>query len=196
MPRTVPPWLTAGALRDREPPTLRGDGVVLRPWRGDDAALVLRAFADPAIVHWHMRTVEDEDEARAFAASWQDRWQAESDAGFVVTDVAGAPVGQVALREVVLAAGWAEVSYWVVPEARGHGTAVAAVRRLATWAFDDLGMHRLEILHAVGNLPSCRVAEKAGFLLEGTLTRVLQHADGWHDAHLHAAVDELQAPGE
>lgn len=191
MPRTVPPWLPAGHLRDREQPVLHDDGVVLRPWTEVDAGLVSRAFADPAIAHWHMRTIADDDEARAFATGWGDRWRAESDAGFVVTLPDGDAVGQVSLREIHLPSGWAELSYWVLPEARGRGVAVAALRTLARWAFDDLGMHRLEVLHAVGNGPSCRVAEKAGFTLEGTLTRVLQHADGWHDAHLHAAVDGL-----
>lgn len=190
MPRTVPPLLPAGHLRDREPPVLAGEGLVLRPWRSDDARLVQRAFADPAIVHWHMRTVEDEQEARAFAEGWARRWHDETDAGFVITRDGDEGVGQVGLREIMLSAGWAEVSYWVLPEARGGGLAVAGVRALTRWAFEDLGMHRLEILHAVGNLPSCRVAEKAGYALEGTLSRVLRHADGWHDAHLHAAVAE------
>lgn len=188
MPRTVPPVLPAGHLRDRESPTLAGDGVVLRPWRPADAGLVRRAFAEPGIAHWHMRTIDDEEEARSFAEGWAQRWHDETDAGFVITRDGGEGVGQVGLREIMLSAGWAEVSYWVLPEARGRGLAVAGVRALTRWAFDELGMHRLEILHAVGNLPSCRVAEKAGYALEGTLSRVLRHADGWHDAHLHASV--------
>lgn len=194
MPRTVPPVLPAGHLRDQRPPTVHGDGVVLRPWRSEDAGLVQRAFADPSIVHWHMRTIEDADEAREFADGWAARWQDETDAGFVVTRDGQEGLGQVALREIMLHAGWAEVSYWVVPEARGQGLAAAAVGALTRWAFDQLGMHRLEILHAVGNLASCRVADRAGYVQEGTLSRVLLHVDGWHDVHLHAAVADHWGP--
>lgn len=31
-----------------------------------------------------------------------------------------------------------------------------------------------------------RVAEKAGFALEGTMLSALIHTDGWHDMHVHA----------
>lgn len=199
MPRTVPPLLPAGHLRDLEAPTLAGDAVVLRPWRPDDAGLVQRAFADPAISHWHMRTIDDEQEARSFAEGWAQRWHDETDAGFVITRDGGEGVGQVGLREVMLSAGWAEISYWIIPEARGGGLAAAAVRALTQWAFEDLRMHRLEILHSVENVPSCRVADHAGYALEGTLSRVLRHADGWHDAHLHAAVaddDTVPVPAD
>ena len=47
---------------------------------------------------------------------------------------------------------------------------------------------RLENVHAVENMASCRVADKAGFALEGTLRSAMLHADGWHDMHLHAAI--------
>lgn len=190
MPPTIPPLLPKGHLRDREQPRLATGDVVLRPWSEHDGAFVVTAFADPAIQFWHGRTVDDLDEGRAFARACAQGWADDTDARFVL-EHDGRPVGQVALRDVDLPTGWAELSYWVLPEARGAGIAVTAVRALATWAFDDLGMHRLEILHAVGNLPSCRVAEKAGFTLEGTLVRCLRHADGWHDTHLHAAVTEL-----
>jgi hypothetical protein len=43
---------------------------------------------------------------------------------------------------------------------------------------------------------SCRVAQKAGYLLEGTKREHWLFADGWHDVHLHARVSEaLKAVG-
>ncbi len=57
---------------------------------------------------------------------------------------------------------------------------------LTQWAFDVLGLHRLELLHATDNHPSCRAAIKAGFYAEGTMRRQGLHRDGWHDMHLHA----------
>ena len=52
--------------------------------------------------------------------------------------------------------------------------------------FGQVGLHRIELLHSTGNAASCRVAEKAGYVLEGTKRRQGLHADGWHDMHLHA----------
>lgn len=61
--------------------------------------------------------------------------------------------------------GW--VSYRTVEGARGGGVAAAGVRALARWAFDDLGLHRLELGHRTNNPASCKVAERAGFAVEG-----------------------------
>jgi RimJ/RimL family protein N-acetyltransferase len=47
-------------------------------------------------------------------------------------------------------------------------------------------MHRVELGHAVANTASCRVAEKAGFRLEGTLREANRIAEGFADEHLHA----------
>ena len=59
---------------------------------------------------------------------------------------------------------------------------------MRTWAFETLGLHRIEVDHSVENPASCRVATRAGFRLEGTKRGDALHADGWHDMHLHARV--------
>ena len=53
---------------------------------------------------------------------------------------------------------------------------------------EDFVIHRLELLHAVRNETSCRVASRTGFALEGTKRKAVLHPDGWHDMHLHARV--------
>lgn len=59
-----------------------------------------------------------------------------------------------------------------------------------------LGLQRLRLTHSVENPASCRVAERAGFALEGTMRSALLHEDGWHDEHLHARVRGDAWPGE
>jgi RimJ/RimL family protein N-acetyltransferase len=66
--------------------------------------------------------------------------------------------------------------------------ASGAAGALAAWALNDLGLHRLEIHHSTRNEASCRVAERAGFTLEGVIRSALLHQDGWHDMHVHARV--------
>ncbi|WP_370743368.1 GNAT family N-acetyltransferase [Streptomyces sp. LUP47B] len=97
-------------------------------------------------------------------------------------------LGLAAWIDVDLDRGHAEIAYWVLPAGRGIGIAVEATRRLTDWALHDLGLHRLTLCHAVANESSCRVAEKAGFPLEGTMRHALLHSDGRHDQHLHARV--------
>jgi RimJ/RimL family protein N-acetyltransferase len=185
----VTPVVPAGRLREREQPVLRAaGGLLLRPWRPGDAQVVLEAYADPAIQQWNLRSFGSTKEAAAWIAQWERRWQAEADGCWAVSDAAGAVLGRVALREIRLADGVADCTYWVLPAARNRGVATAATAELARWALDDLGLHRLQLLHATANPPSCRVAVKAGFALEGTLRSAMLHPDGWHDMHLHGRV--------
>jgi ribosomal-protein-alanine N-acetyltransferase len=44
------------------------------------------------------------------------------------------------------------------------------------------------------NPVSCRVAENAGYRLEGTKRAEAMHADGWHDMHLHARLSDDPRP--
>ncbi|MEV4566829.1 GNAT family N-acetyltransferase [Nonomuraea sp. NPDC049419] len=79
--------------------------------------------------------------------------------------------------------GIAEVGYWVDPRARGRGVATASVRAACEWAFATFGLEIIEWRCEVGNTASRRVAEKAGFVVEGTLRRRLFHrgrrVDAW-----------------
>ena len=150
---------------------------------------MLRAFSAPDIQRWHVRQMSSLAEACDWVARWGAAWHAETDAAWAVTDAtSGRVLGNAAVREANLMLGWAQITYWVVPEARGAGVAPVAVRRLLSWAFDEIGLHRLEIVHSVHNQGSCRVAERAGLALEGTLRSAMLHTDGWHDMHLHAIV--------
>jgi RimJ/RimL family protein N-acetyltransferase len=155
---------------------------------------VLAAYADPGIQRWHTRSM-DADEAAAWVASWSGRWEDETGAGWAL-ERDGAVVGQLSLRSFEHGDGRSTVSYWVLPAARASGVATTALRTVAEWAFETLGLHRIEVDHSVDNPASCQVATRAGFRLEGVKRADALHMDGWHDMHLHArlsndAADDL-----
>lgn len=120
---------------------------------------------------------------------WHDAWNAETGASWaVIHPDDGRLLGRAEFREVHLDGGIAELAYWMIPTARGRGVATAAVSTLSRWAFDEVGFQRLELLHSTGNVASCKVATRTGFLLEGTMRAAVLHTDGWHDMHLHARI--------
>ncbi|MER6714204.1 MULTISPECIES: GNAT family N-acetyltransferase [unclassified Streptomyces] len=190
MPLLIGPVLTAGTLTRRPQPTLPADGgLLLRPWRAEDAPAVYEVFQDPVMHQWHARTADSEAETAGWIRDWHRAWEEEREAQWAVVDAgSGALLGRVALREMRLDDGTAEVAYWTVPEARGRGVAARATTALTRWALDEVGFHRLELLHAVRNAASCRVAARTGFALEGTKRSSALQPDGWHDMHLHARV--------
>ncbi len=84
----------------------------------------------------------------------------------------------------------ANLGYWVRSSEVGKGVATAAVREVAHWAFQNTDLVRLEILVAVGNLKSQRVAEKAGAWREGVLRRRLFINGVHHDAVVFSLLRE------
>jgi len=172
-------------VRTGDPVTLTAEGLELRVWTHDDAPVLLATAADPVTMQWNPLGLSSADDARRWidnARSWR------AYAIWAVCDaVTGEVVGKVALDNLDAENASAEVGYWVVPSARGHGVAGRALRAAADFAFGSLGLERVELFHAVENTASCRVAEKAGFALEGTARRSYRYGDGvLHDEHLHA----------
>ena len=184
VPELVSPAVPAGRLRGQVQPVLTAQELVIRPWRPEDASDLVAAYGDPDIQRWHARSMTGA-EALEWVASRSERWAAETGADWAVADESGL-LGRVGLRVLDLAAGCGEAAYWVLPAARGRAVASRALGTVGEWLFEHVGLHRIELHHAIGNAASCRVAAKAGYALEGTMRRRTLHADGWHDMHLHA----------
>lgn len=91
-------------------------------------------------------------------------------------------IGQITLGGVIYGAlRGGHIGYWIDQEFANRGYTTRAIEILTRFGFDQLGLHRIEINIRPENAPSRRVAEKAGYLLEGTRARYL-HIDGqWRD---------------
>ena len=151
-----------------EPPL--ADGVVcLRPWRSDDLAAVEEASRDRAITT--ITTVPDAFTPDVGVAWIERQWKRARDGAGVTFAIADAAtdeaIGFIGL--FVERQRRAAIGYWVLERARGRGTALRAVQLLVPWAFEELGIERLEITVTPDNRASQRVAEQAGFQAEGLL---------------------------
>lgn len=192
MPDLVEPSLPRGTLSDRPQPIFTLTELTIRPWRPTDADALAAAYEDAEIQRWHVRSLSPTEATRWIGAATR-HWATDSGGQWAVVDTADTLLGRVGIRGVDLSDGCAELGYWTVAAARGRGVATLAVDRVATWLL-DLGFHRLEIEHAVSNVSSCRVAQRARFSLEGTRCSAALHADGWHDMHVHTRFADL-GPG-
>jgi RimJ/RimL family protein N-acetyltransferase len=84
-----------------------------------------------------------------------------------------------------------EIGYWCRTRFTGHGYTTEAVRGITAFAFEALGARRVEIRCDSRNLPSARVAERAGFRLEGELRNNEIATDrGLRDTLIYAMVPE------
>ncbi|MGZ2371572.1 GNAT family N-acetyltransferase [Ancylomarina sp. YFZ004] len=60
-----------------------------------------------------------------------------------------------------------EIGYWLSESYQKKGIVTQSVKSLCEIAFDELGMNRIQIRCAVGNLPSKKIPQSLGFVLEG-----------------------------
>jgi RimJ/RimL family protein N-acetyltransferase len=156
-------------IPDPDPPL--GDGTVRLRWlRDDDARAVVAACRDPEIPRW---TFMQERLTPKGAAAWIERANRLRASGAAARfAIVGADddrfLGQVGVR-----IDWLRVSgetfYWVAAAARRRGVAVTALGLVSRWALGSLGLQRLELFTDPRNRASQRVAERAGYVREGTL---------------------------
>jgi RimJ/RimL family protein N-acetyltransferase len=184
--------LTA-ALAAPSPLSDGGEPVVtLLPLDAEVPALLVAASHDHEITRWTQvpagMTLLD---AGLVTAGWA------SNAGvarFQVSVADGSRVGMVTVW--INRDGEAEVGYWLLEQARGHGVARRAVRMLCDWAFATSGLERLELTTMLGNTRSDRVAAACGFHPAGTVAREVKGATETMRLWVRSRGDEVDAPDQ
>ncbi|MFE4969008.1 GNAT family N-acetyltransferase [Streptomyces sp. NPDC056660] len=183
------PVIASGLLGGSPQPALpTSGGLLLRPWEEADVPAFLSAYRDDEIRRWHTRRPATESQVREWFDAYRQDWKHERGGHWAITRDGVEVLGRIALRGFDFDDGIAGAAYWVLPAARGVGVASRALLTLTVWAFDEIGLQRLELDHSTRNQASCRVATKCGYLLEGTKRSAAVHDDGRHDMHLHARI--------
>jgi RimJ/RimL family protein N-acetyltransferase len=88
--------------------------------------------------------------------------------GFAIVDDEGAFLGLALAFGIDREGRELELGYVVSPAARGRGVASEALRLLTEWAVRELDPLRIELQISADNPASKRVAERAGYVYEGT----------------------------
>jgi RimJ/RimL family protein N-acetyltransferase/8-oxo-dGTP pyrophosphatase MutT (NUDIX family) len=153
-----------------EQPTLTDGQVTLRPWHDSDIDQA-RLAHDAEMAHrFGFPLVVPPGTAQAAAVRrWRDQYADGRRVVNFLVEFAGDAAGAVQVRDRGDRVG--ELSWAVFSAYRRRGIATKAVRLLVRYAFDELGMERLEAYVEPDNLGSIRVASRAGLRHEGVLRR-------------------------
>jgi ribosomal-protein-serine acetyltransferase len=151
------------------------DGVVtLRPFQfGDESALHQAVHESiPEIQPWMTWASEKYtlETALNFISVSRAYWADRTMYGFAITDAkTGEITGGCSLNHIHPVYHFCNLGYWVRSSRHGRGIAGRSARLVARFAFEKVGLIRTEIVIAVGNERSKRVAEKIGAHYEGIL---------------------------
>jgi len=162
--------------------------LVLRPPVEEDAPEAYVLLNDPDVKLWNpARECPDLEAAAAWCRDGAD-WSVGNHATFHAVDPeTGTMLGNVSLFAIDLDDRTAKIGYRVLPSARGRGVARQMVDAVTCWAFESRGLMRVQLEHSVPNVASCRVAQAAGFVLEGTARSAyaVPGSERREDAHIH-----------
>jgi ribosomal-protein-serine acetyltransferase len=171
----------------------------IRRYRTDDAEAIYAAATESvAEIHPWLPWCHPGytiSESRIWIEHCGVAWERGSEFNFVVTDDEDRLLGSCGLNQIRSEHGIANLGYWIRTSATRRGAATAAVSRLADFAFSDTALTRLEIVVAVGNDASERVAEKCGAIREGIAHDRLRLHGRPHDAVIYALLRSRHPAG-
>ena len=160
----------------------------LRDWGPSDAASLAR-HADNRKIWRNVRDHFPHPYTLADAETWVERAGAEVPPTQLAIEVDGEAAGGIGIflqRDVERRS--AELGYWLGEAHWGKGVMTEAVRGYTALAFETFDLLRIYGVVFEWNPASCRVLEKAGYVLEGRLRKAVVKDGAVLDQFLYAAV--------
>ena len=169
--------------------------VTLRPFRMEDAAQLYAAVRESLteLKPW-MSWAHDgysREEADGFIKITCARWEEKTLYAFAITDAqTGDVLGGVSLSHIHQVYHLCNVGYWIRSSRHGVGIAGRSAKLAARYGFEHGGIVRAEVVMAVGNEKSKRVAEKIGAHYEGILLNRMVIGTVIIDAHMYSIIPQ------
>ncbi len=191
--RRVPPSSPTATPQWRHRlPALRGRRLTLRELRLEDSAALLPLITAPEVTRFMSPPPETPNWFATFIAATARERRSGRYAGFaIVPHGQDEPVGLVQIRQLEPGFSTAEWGIALGSAWWGQGLFEDTGRLILGFAFETLGVHRLEARVATQNARGNAAVGKLGAAAEGLLRRSLRTADGaTHDQILWAWLDD------
>jgi len=170
---------------------LTDENIILRPFHFDDSKQLYQAVYEslaelkPWMSWAHNGYIQQE--ADDFIRITRARWEEKSLYAFAIIDANNGDVlGGCSLSHKHPVYHFCNVGYWVRASRHGEGIAGRAAKLVVRFGFEHAGLVRAEVVIAVGNEKSMRVAEKIGAHYEGILLNRMVVGTAIFNAHMYS----------
>jgi len=173
---------------------LQGREITLRPVLESDLDAMYAAHVNIASrgPYFPLGVLSEPAFRREFAEN--GFWQPEAGT-LLITDAAGEMVGHIEFFKAVSYWDAFELSYQLYGEAfAGRGYATEAVQLLVDYLFDTKRYGRIHLVIVPDNVASVRIAEKCGFVLEGTVRGAFFNQGRGQDVLLYSLLRDDPRP--
>ncbi|MES3013783.1 MAG: GNAT family protein [Pseudomonadota bacterium] len=168
------------------PTRIDTERLLMRPPQAGDGPRFFEALSE-SLVEMHqflaalpwIAAEPSPDAAELYCRNGQANFVARKDLPFFLFErTTGQLVGATGLHRTVWATPKTEVGYWVRSSRSGRGLIAEVVEATVQYAFARIGVVRVELITDEANLASRKVADRCGFVLEGTLRHDHKAPDG------------------
>jgi ribosomal-protein-serine acetyltransferase len=169
--------------------------VTLRPFRMEDATQLHEAVRESLteLKPW-MSWAHDEysmDEVNSFIKMNHAGWEESTQYGFAIIDAKnGEILGGCGLNHFHPVYHLCNLGYWVRTSRHGEGIAGRSAKLAARYGFEHGGIIRAEVVVAIGNEKSRRVAEKLDAHYEGILLNRMVVGKAVYDAYMYSIIPQ------
>jgi ribosomal-protein-serine acetyltransferase len=162
---------------------LRGERVLIRPYRQSDAQELYEAVAESRdhIRPWLPFADEHQsvEESRDWIIHQEAEWLLRRSVTLGVWDVTtGRYLGGTGFHPHDWERGIFEIGYWLRVSAAGHGYMTETARLLTDYAFTSLAANRVEIHCDERNVRSAAIPQRLGYIQEARLRNHMVAPDG------------------
>ena len=157
-------------------PTLETDRLILRGMRVSDAEDMYAYAKRPSVTEYLTWDPHGSvEETREYLTYIGQRYRTGDFYDWSVVDKeSGHMVGTCGFTSFSCPNDSAEIGYVLNPDNQGRGLATEAVRRVLTFGFEELGLHRIEARFIEGNTASLRLMGRVGMTFEGYAREALR----------------------
>ncbi|MFN8064997.1 MAG: GNAT family protein [Vicinamibacterales bacterium] len=164
------------------------NSAVVRSWEAADATTMAK-HADNRAIWLNLRDRFPHPYTRNHAVSFIRRVQVNRPETTFCIEIDGEAAGGIGfMLQQDIERVSAEVGYWLGQPFWGGGICTDVLRAVTSYAIREHGLTRLFAVPFADNAASCRVLEKAGYVLEGTMRRSAIKDGRIRDQKLYAFV--------
>jgi len=99
------------------------------------------------------------------------------------------PVGRIGLHHLNLQNKIGAIGYWLTKNAEGKGIIIKSCKKLITYGFKEIGLHRIELKAATTNVRSQAIPIKLNFKKEGILREAELVNNKFLDLYLYSLLN-------
>jgi ribosomal-protein-alanine N-acetyltransferase len=172
---------------------IKGDGVVLRPFKMADAHALFSHASSPEVRKYlpFMSDIANVESAHAWINTSRRLFRQNKGVYLGIEKIDTRElIGSMNLKNINLADRNAEVEYWLEKRFRHKGFASESLLLLLDQAFTELDLVRVYAIVHARNTASIRLLERFGFLREGTWRKASFMNNVWSDVYGYGLLKE------